>query len=168
LSSERKEAVMKTIVLATDGSPTSEKATEVAIELAVALGTRLQVVSCWRYPVTEYAPLIDVTDLGVAQRKHAETTAKRAVARASDAHLDAFADVREGFPAAEICAAAEDSHADLVVMGAHGWGPLKRFLVGSVSTTVLHHAPCAVLIVREGAPEDADKTTLAGTAAGAR
>jgi nucleotide-binding universal stress UspA family protein len=50
-------------------------------------------------------------------------------------------------PATAILAAAESIDADLIVVGARGIGPIDRFLRGSVSTKVAHHAPCDVLIV---------------------
>jgi nucleotide-binding universal stress UspA family protein len=43
---------------------------------------------------------------------------------------------------------AEHEHSDVVVIGSHGHGVLKRLLMGSVSTHVTHHAPCPVLLVR--------------------
>ena len=43
---------------------------------------------------------------------------------------------------------ASKHHADLIVMGAQGLGAIARFLLGSVSTRVVQHANCAVLVVR--------------------
>lgn len=40
-------------------------------------------------------------------------------------------------------------HGDLIAVGSRGRDALDRFLLGSVSTQVVHHAPCAVLIVKE-------------------
>ena len=56
---------------------------------------------------------------------------------------------REGHAAREIVAAAEELGADLVVVGSHGRGAVKRFLLGSISDAVVKHAPCSVLVVRE-------------------
>ena len=53
-----------------------------------------------------------------------------------------------GKPAEEIMKAASQQQADLIVMGAKGLGAIDRFLLGSVSTRVVQHANCAVLIVR--------------------
>jgi nucleotide-binding universal stress UspA family protein len=44
--------------------------------------------------------------------------------------------------------AASREHADLIVMGAKGLGAIARFLLGSVSTRVVQHAHCSVLVVR--------------------
>jgi nucleotide-binding universal stress UspA family protein len=38
--------------------------------------------------------------------------------------------------------------ADLILLGCHGYGNVKRFLLGSVSQAVALHAPCSVQIVR--------------------
>jgi nucleotide-binding universal stress UspA family protein len=43
---------------------------------------------------------------------------------------------------------AEHEHSDVIVVGSHGHGVLKRMLMGSVSQHVVHHAPCPVLLVR--------------------
>jgi nucleotide-binding universal stress UspA family protein len=53
-----------------------------------------------------------------------------------------------GRPAEEIIKAASKQQADLIVMGAKGLGAVDRFLLGSVSTRVVQHANCAVLVVR--------------------
>ncbi len=60
----------------------------------------------------------------------------------------AEAKVGMGDPAFAILEQAHASQADLIVMGTHGRGGLARFLMGSVSHSVLHHANCPVLIVR--------------------
>jgi nucleotide-binding universal stress UspA family protein len=58
--------------------------------------------------------------------------------------------VVDGDPANEILKAIDSERADLVVMGARGMGTLERLFLGSTSQKVLHHAPCSVLIVRDG------------------
>jgi nucleotide-binding universal stress UspA family protein len=52
-----------------------------------------------------------------------------------------------GSPAEVIISMAEEQHADLIVMGARGLGPIKERLLGSVSHRILTLAPCAALIV---------------------
>ena len=43
---------------------------------------------------------------------------------------------------------ASEYDAQLIVVGSHGWGAARRFLSGSVSTGLVHSAPCPVLVVR--------------------
>lgn len=57
--------------------------------------------------------------------------------------------VLEGWPKDAIVSEAERYGADVVVVGSHGYGPIRRFFLGSVSLFVAHHAPCSVLIVRQ-------------------
>ena len=60
--------------------------------------------------------------------------------------VDTFA--REGDAADAILDVAEETHADLIVVGNKGMTGAKRFLLGSVPNKVSHHAPCSVLIIR--------------------
>ncbi len=54
-----------------------------------------------------------------------------------------------GDPKHLICDVAQQEGCDLIVVGSHGYGVIDRVLGGSVSDYVMHHAHCAVLIVRE-------------------
>lgn len=54
-----------------------------------------------------------------------------------------------GNPADMILEMAEIKEPDLLIMGSRGLGGFKRAMLGSVSTKVLHHATCDVMIVRE-------------------
>lgn len=56
--------------------------------------------------------------------------------------------VEFGSPAEEICHAAEEEEADIIILGTHDRGALKRIFGGSVSDDVVHKAPCPVLVVR--------------------
>ena len=60
--------------------------------------------------------------------------------------VDTFA--REGDAADAILDVAEETNADLIVVGNKGMTGTKRFLLGSVPNKVSHHAPCSVLIIR--------------------
>jgi len=57
--------------------------------------------------------------------------------------------VRSGDAEFEICRAAVEENADLIVIASHGLGGLKHALIGSTSEAVVRHAPCPVLTVRE-------------------
>jgi nucleotide-binding universal stress UspA family protein len=66
--------------------------------------------------------------------------------------------VEAGDPGGAICAVAGEIEADVVVLGSHGRGVLKRVVLGSVSEYVMRHAPCPVLVVRQGAEHDSPVT----------
>ncbi|MDQ4018299.1 MAG: universal stress protein [Actinomycetota bacterium] len=53
-----------------------------------------------------------------------------------------------GQPGDEIVRTATEAKADLVVLGARGLSSVKRLVLGSVSTKVLHEAHCDVLVVK--------------------
>lgn len=59
--------------------------------------------------------------------------------------------VVKGTPTQAIVEEAGNWGADLIVMGSHGYGFWKRALLGSVSSSVVQHAPCSVLVVRRAA-----------------
>lgn len=65
--------------------------------------------------------------------------------------------VLEGSPADEIVSLAHQEKCDLIVMPTHGYGPFRRFLIGSVTARVLHDADCPVFtgvhLVDTPAPE---------------
>lgn len=57
--------------------------------------------------------------------------------------------VADGSPKEVIVEEAERWGADLIVIGSHGYGNVKRFMLGSVSQAVATHAPCSVYIVKD-------------------
>jgi nucleotide-binding universal stress UspA family protein len=145
----RKEAEMKPVMLATDGSPTAEKATEAAIDFARALDTELVIVSVWdiAYTAVGLAPMPVTGEFATAGQEEARKIVAEAAARAEEAGVEARSLVLRGFPVEEICSAAKRWSPRFLVLGSHGWGAVKRALFGSVSTGVLHHATSPVLVV---------------------
>jgi nucleotide-binding universal stress UspA family protein len=160
----RKGDIVNTILLATDGSVSARAATREAIELAKATGWPLHILTVWDLPTVAgygYTPgaYVPVQELCEAEEEHATEVVAKAVESAAAAGVTATSSIRKGYAAEEICAAAEELGAALVIMGAHGWGAFKRLVFGSVSTGVLHHATCPVLVVR--APETAREAVAA-------
>lgn len=143
---------MNTILLATDGSSSAKLATDEAIRLASATGWPLRVITVWNTPIPVgygFASMQLPPELRQLERTHARDVANAAVTRAAASDVDATFELREGMPGEEILAAAAESDAAMIVLGAHGWGTFKRILFGSVSTHVMHEAKCPVLVIRE-------------------
>jgi nucleotide-binding universal stress UspA family protein len=141
---------MKPVMLATDGSPTAEKATDAAIELARLLGTELVIVSVWDIVsgATGFGPIPVNGELAKLGEQEAGKVTASAAARAEEGGVETHSVLRRGFPVEAICSAAERYDPRFLVIGSHGWGAMKRALFGSVSTGVLHRATCPVLVVR--------------------
>lgn len=157
---------MNTILLATDGSVSARAATDEAIDLAKATGWPLHVLTVWDLPFVAgygYAPgsYVPVQELCEAEEEHAGEIVKKAVEAATAAGVTVTSSIRKGYAADEICTAAEELRAALIIMGAHGWGAFKRLVFGSVSTGVLHHARCPVLVVRADEAEGTEQEAVA-------
>ena len=74
-----------------------------------------------------------------------------APANATSHQIDTWSSVRAGSRVrreSRIVETAEAIHPDMIVLGSHGYSRWERLLLGSVSDSVVHHAPCSVLIVR--------------------
>ena len=89
--------------------------------------------------------------LGVhdAMRGAGRELLKRAETRLRDAGFEVASRLDEGDVRQVILDEAAEWPADLLVLGSHGRTGLDRFLLGSVSESVVRHAPCSVEIVRE-------------------
>ncbi|KAK6239364.1 hypothetical protein QUC31_004833 [Theobroma cacao] len=61
---------------------------------------------------------------------------------------DAVVEVVEGDARNVLCEAVEKHHASMLVVGSHGYGAIKRAVLGSVSDYCAHHAHCSVMIVK--------------------
>ena len=139
----------KTILVPVDGSDASLKALDRAIELAKFYTSKLVI-----------AHVIDVRSysLAIAYREpleeYAEDNAKKILAdaeqKAKDAGLTDIATLKkEGSPRSVIAKKiAPEVNADLIVMGATGYGMVERMFVGSVSESTVRHSTCYIMIVR--------------------
>ena len=145
---------MKPIVLATDGSPSAAEATRHAIELAGAFGATLIAVSVEHAPQpggTGYYGYANVlAELTRAEGDRVEQTLAHTAAVAAEAGVTCEIVHARGSVCDKICHVARRRDAHMIVIGAHGWGPMRRVLHGSVSTAVVHEARCPVLVVPAG------------------
>jgi nucleotide-binding universal stress UspA family protein len=141
------------ILLATDGSEQAELAVLRAVELADATHSELHVVHVGvvpiflqSYPGTlgYYGKLYEqIEEESKELLRKQSLRVKAAGGTVAGTHL------RMGQVALEIVALAEELGADLIVMGCRGLGGVRRALMGSVSDSVVRHAHCPVLVVRQ-------------------
>jgi nucleotide-binding universal stress UspA family protein len=145
------------ILLATDGSKEAELAFASAADLSEKTASELHVVYVGHMPLVSYeSPGATILDPDLQRRMHesAEQEARtmleeqvRRVGKTGDEVAEIHA--RLGRPDAEIVGLADELGAGLIVLGSRGLGPLRRALMGSVSDSVVRHAHCPVLVVRE-------------------
>lgn len=142
---------MKPILLATDGSPSAEAATAEALGLALALDVPLVIATVAQEPTPTYGAYYGFPEITAGLRKAAFERVDRVLAsvqqRATEAGVAATTLALEGPRGLVLCDAAAEQDARLIVIGANGWDRIGRLIHGSVSTYVLHHAPCPVLVV---------------------
>ncbi len=145
--------MFETIVVGTDGSDTAAQATAKAVDLARTLGARIRLVSAYE-PVSdrrlreERRETPEDLQWAITPREDVETILEAAAATARESGVDVEVFARQGDPADAILDVAEETEADLIVVGNKGMVGTRRFLLGSVPNTVSHRAPCSVLIVR--------------------
>jgi nucleotide-binding universal stress UspA family protein len=145
--------MFKSIVVGTDGSETATQAVRQAVDLAGAVGAKLELVSAYA-PVSEQrlseerrqAP--EDLQWAINPREDVDTTLEAAATVAREAGVEVSLYPRQGDPADAILDVAEEQEADLIIVGNKGMTGAKRFLLGSVPNKVSHHAPCSVLIIR--------------------
>lgn len=87
------------------------------------------------------------------QTEEAQTILKRYSQEAMSHGVPTLSDYLVGEVGYQLCEAAKDWVADLIVVGRRGRSGLAEALLGSVSNYVVHHAPCSVLVIQEVEPE---------------
>ena len=137
------------ILLATDGSEEAELAARTAADLATKSGSELHLVHVLVLPPeTLHDPFGTAAREEFEKRERARLEELTEKLEASGGAVEG-AHFRVGSPDAEIVAQAEEVGADVVVLGSRGLGVMRRALMGSVSDSVVRHAHCPVLVVRE-------------------
>lgn len=139
----------KTILFATDFSPASKVAFEVAGALARDYHARLialHVVEPVQMGFSEYNAYV-----GPEEDKGRAMEMLKAI-KAPAATVTIEHRLLEGEAARVICETADETGADLIVLGTHGRSGLTRLVMGSVAEEVLRRAPCPVLTIRGPVP----------------
>jgi nucleotide-binding universal stress UspA family protein len=137
---------MKKILVAHDGSKASEKAVKEACGLARKVKASLTVISV--IPELYLTELVEMDRMRILDALSAEAkkTLDRIKAKTEGISLQTV--IKYGNPAEEILAAAKKMKADLIVTGSHGRHGAQKFFLGSVSSKIVDHAPCSVLVVK--------------------
>ena len=145
---------IRSILVPVDGSQSAERSARVAFELAQRYGAKVIVLSVVAAPGFSFtgpagAPA-DLTEYYKLGASEAGKAVDSAVKIAKDLGVEVRGEVIEPVSSTvgAIVEFAEKEDIDLIVMGTRGLGGFRKLLLGSVSTGVVSHAHCAVLIVR--------------------
>lgn len=142
----------KKILVAVDGSESSDKAFEEAMDTAKRNDSILEIVfviNLMDLETFSFAYSRALPNYLEDERKLVETELTKKLDLAKENGIEdvkIFADIAE--PKNRIVELAEEEKVDLVIMGATGKGAIKRALVGSTTSYVVNHAPCNVLVVK--------------------
>ena len=137
---------MQRIVVGVDGSEGSQRALRWAIDEARRRDASLEIVHAWHVPYGASTAYLGVAPFDPQPMEDAEQRLLDEVVDREDTRgLDVTRLlVCEGAARALVDAA---KGADLLVVGSRGRGGFAGLLLGSVSQTVTHHAPCPVVVV---------------------
>ncbi len=132
---------LRRVAVAYDGTPEAKAALRAAEEVALRTGAAIRVLTVVAPPVAMpgvggYVP-VEPPDAGKIVTEAVNSVDERLAA--DSRRLD-------GPPARTLAAACEDD-VDLLLAGSRGYGPVMRVLLGSVSTQLIHMAPCPVMVV---------------------
>lgn len=164
------------ILVTLELSPRDESVFSEALSLAEHLGAQLTLIHCLS-DLTEMA-MMSETGLGSAYglpgtpaastmspgmvnialveeastakhqqiKKHFASYEKQAAAKGVSVECKCYE--ATGSVGSQICQIAQDLNVDLIILGRKGHNAIAEALLGSVSNHVMHHAPCAILIIQ--------------------
>lgn len=136
------------ILVAHDGSAQANKALAEAGKLAGKLGGTIRIVTV--------VPDLCLTEVSDSECKlvtnslftDAKSSMQKVTGELAAKGIAADITIKDGHPAEKILDAAKEFGADLIVVGSHGRHGAKRFLLGSVSSKIVEHATCHVLVIK--------------------
>lgn len=139
---------MQKILVAHDGSKSSDKALKKAVELAINSNASLTVLSV--VPELYLTEFSDEDRNRIAKTLEEETRQLLEKIRKSlsSKSIEVKTVIRQGDPAEKILETAQKMKVDLIVTGSHGKHGAKKFLLGSVSSKVVDYSRAPVMVVK--------------------
>lgn len=135
---------LQKILVPTDLSECSKKALQYAVPFAKQFGAELHLL----YVSEPYPPVPELGPVDVVPPQDAKADLE-ALRRSIGQSVRTSASLRVGTPHVEIAESARELEADLIIIATHGRKGFERMFLGSTAETVVRHAPCPVLIVRQ-------------------
>ena len=154
------------ILLATDGSAHSQAAINLLNHLPFPEGSKITLTTVLELPSLHF---------GTSRLNDADQKLQDSIRSKAEENLNRQAEslrqtgwivdvlIRQGNAAEEVINTAEELKIDLIVVGSHGFGTVRKYLLGSVSQKVVKYAPCSVLVVRENEGRELDANSEIST-----
>jgi nucleotide-binding universal stress UspA family protein len=141
--------MFNTILVAIDGSETSQRAFDKAVEMAKAGNANLHAAYVIETGLFSSLPADNTVEImyNVLQNE-GESVLDKAKVRAAAKGVTLTPHVKSGHAGSEVITLADKIKADLIVVGSHGKSQTDRLLIGSVSTFVVTHSVVSTLVVR--------------------
>lgn len=153
----------KKVLVAIDNLITSTEIFEQAVDLAEQFKGNLLICHCLQDEIPNTPEMLSLSGIGNVFSPEIWELQEQSINEASSELLSWMKSLQQkaeekgiqaestyliGNPGEEICKLAREWQADIVVMGRRGLSGFSEILFGSVSNYVLHHSPCAVLVVQ--------------------
>jgi len=141
--------VFTNVLVPVDGSDNSYRALDAALLLSEKLDSKITVVNVMeQVPITHIESEKLLRELLQAYKKENQEILSRCSKIATEKGLSIKTLLLQGNPASVILDYSKKEKFDLVIMGSRGMGKFKQLILGSVSSKIVHHSQCAILLIR--------------------
>ncbi len=169
INSPNPQSSFKKVLVAIDHVVNSREIFEQAVDLTIQFQGRLLICHCLNETPISNPELLTISGYTSISSREIWELEEEALEEATEQLQSEFHPLQvqaeakgiptesayvSGNPGEEICNLAKSWEADIIVMGRRGLSGLSELLFGSVSNYVLHHAPCAVLVIQHEEKDD--------------
>jgi nucleotide-binding universal stress UspA family protein len=148
------EAALKSLIVPLDGSEVAEAVLPVAADMAKKLGLEIVLFRAYHIPYNAYSAdegfyAVNFDELIAGVRDEANDYLQKKLADVKAMGVEKISVVsKEGFAGDEIIALGRHTPGGLIAMSSHGRSGVKRWVLGSVTETVVRHTADPVLVIR--------------------
>ena len=139
---------LKSVMVATDFSPLSEKAIDYAVMIAKQFGAKILIMHVLDPITVTTTDALMFSDNSEALRKMAEEMMKNLADILKEKGVSIETALLKGAAASEIISKAAQAGVDVIIMGTHGRKGIEHLILGSVAEKVVRSATCPVMVVR--------------------
>lgn len=137
------------ILIAVDGSEVSYRALDAALFLSEKLGSKITAIHVMENVPTVYIESQKVLDeLLEARKNESQKILDECSLIATKKGITLTTNLLEGNTASTILEFSQSEKYDVIIIGSRGMGKFKELILGSVSSKVIHHSTCPILLIR--------------------